>query len=557
MKKLFTLLFIAFVSTAFAQFPDIGLAASNVEAPNGTLTQVDIYVTTDNFDNMNNITGSIIWDPTVASYSTISYFGLFNPEMSLGDFDVSDADLGIITFNWWSTFTVGPNLDIGDVIFSIEFLAIGDNGSSTPVSFSNSPVDLSWFNGFGWNGTFDGEDGSITVGGLNLTGCYDPDNWISNTSNTNGSVIHTAGVITMEGDNDFTGNGVSGVDCAGTEGNVTYCISIPNDGNVTFDWDYGSAIANATSDAFGYCLNGVATQLASANPPPFGTPFGSANIAVQAGDELCFVISSESSMLPNAPIVTITEFTGPACELPSLLATINLTSAIACNGDASGALEVTTEYGTEPFTYSWDVPGVEGSNPSGLIAGTYCVTVIDAVPDTSYVCYEITEAATLLSASSNTLPDDGTGSGMALLNVSGGQSPYTITWDTDPVQNGPIAQNLSNGVYNYTIVDALGCTITGQVTIIYVGIEEITGLQQFEFYPNPANDILNLTIQFEQNKDFTIQIMNSLGQSVMDLGTSNGTHFRNDIDLSNLNAGFYYVNVDVDGFRLTKKLIVK
>jgi hypothetical protein len=477
--------------------------------------------------------------------------------MDITDFDISDADIGIITFNWWSTFTIGPNLDIGDVIFTIEFLVVGENGSSTPVSFVNSPVDLTWFNGFGWSGAFDGTDGSISVGGLNLTGCYDPVNWTTNTDNTNGSVIHTAGVITMEGDNDFTGNGVSGVDCDGTEGNVSHCITIPNDGNVTFDWDYGSDIANATSDAFGYCLNGVATQLASVNPPPFGTPFGAANIAVQAGDELCFVLSSESSMLPNAPVVTITEFTGPACELPSLIASINLTSAIACNGDATGALEVTTEYGTEPFSYSWDVPGVEGSNPSGLVAGTYCVTVIDAVPDTSYVCYEITEAATVLSVSSNTLPDDGTGSGMALLTVSGGQSPYTITWDTDPVQNGPIAQNLTNGVYSYTIVDALGCTIEGEVTIIFVGIEEITGLQQFEFYPNPANDIVNLTIQFEQNKDFSIQIMNSLGQSVMDLGTSNGTLFRDDIDLSNLNAGFYYINIDVDGFRLTKKLIVK
>ena len=557
MKNIFTLLFTVFTTIAYSQFPDIGLAASNVEAPNGTLTEVEITVTTDNFDNMNNITGSITWDATVAEYSTISYFGLSNPVMDISDFNISNVANGVITFNWWSTFTVGPNLDIGDVVFTIQFLVVGENGASTPVTFSDSPVALYWFNGFGWDGAFDGEAGSITVGGLNLTGCYDPDNWITNTENTNGSVVHTAGVITMTGDNDFTGNGVPGVDCAGTQGNVTHCVNIPNDGTVMFDWNYGSAIANSTSDAFGYCLNGIATQLATVNPPPFGTSFGTASIAVNGGDELCLVLSSESSMLPNAPVVTINEFSGPPCELPSLDASIELLTGVLCTGDATASLLVTTEYGTEPYTYSWDVPGVEGSNPSGLSAGTYCVTVIDAVPDTSIVCYEITEAATLLNASAISNPDNGTGTGMALVTVNGGQSPYTITWDTDPVQTGAIAQGLDNGVYTYTIVDALGCTIIGEVVVLFVGIEEITGLEAFSFYPNPAENVLSISIEFDQSKSFSISIMNALGQTVLESASNKGNQFNETIDISNLNSGFYFLNLDVDGYRMTKKITVK
>ena len=45
MKKLFTLIFIACISTAYSQFPDIGLGASDVEAPNGTLVQIDVFPT--------------------------------------------------------------------------------------------------------------------------------------------------------------------------------------------------------------------------------------------------------------------------------------------------------------------------------------------------------------------------------------------------------------------------------------------------------------------------------------------------------------------------------
>ena len=61
----------------------------------------------------------------------------------------------------------------------------------------------------------------------------------------------------------------------------------------------------------------MGTQLALAPPPFGGTPFGSASFEVLAGDELCFVMSSENADQPNAPIATITNFEGPACEFPA------------------------------------------------------------------------------------------------------------------------------------------------------------------------------------------------------------------------------------------------
>jgi len=351
MKNIFTLFFILFGLNAFSQTTK-NIAATDVTAPVGTLVEVEITLESDLW-NCNGFAGSITWDASVATYSSITDFGsLFNPEMDISDFNISQVASGIISWDWTPTFTIGPTLSAGDLMFTIQFQAVGADGSYTDITFSNSPEALYWNEGGLMSGTFIGDNGSITVGGLNLTGCYDPENWTTNTENTNGSVVHTAGVITMTGDNDLTGNGVAGVDCGGTQGNVTHCVNIPNDGTVTFDWNYGSAIANSTSDAFGYCLNGVATQLATVNPPPFGTSFGTKSLAVLAGDELCFVLSSESSMLPNAPVVTINEFTGPPCELPSLVASIELQSGVQCTGDANASLLVTTADGIAPYTYS-------------------------------------------------------------------------------------------------------------------------------------------------------------------------------------------------------------
>lgn len=50
-----------------------------------------------------------------------------------------------------------------------------------------------------------------------------------------------------------------------------------------------------------------------------------------------------------------------------------------------------------------------------------------------------------------------TGNGSATLTVSGSASPYTISWNTTPVQTGPTAVNLAAGNYQATITDANSC----------------------------------------------------------------------------------------------------
>jgi hypothetical protein len=563
MKKLFTLLFVLATVTAFSQpYPDIELQAGSALAPSGTITEIDVVITSDNWTNVTTTSGSIHFDETIAEYSTVTNFAtLGSTGFGISNINVANASNGIITWSWQNLISIGQSLPANTVLFTIQFNVVGNTGDTCDITFSNSPTALSWFNGFGWSGTYDGTAGQIIVGGLNLTGCYDPQYWTANTTNTNGSVTHSGGTITIVGDNDQTGNGTSGIDCEGTQGTVSYCNTIPNDGTVSFDWAYTGNIDNANSDAFGYCLNGVGTQLALPPPPFGGTPFGDESFAVSAGDELCFVMSSENASQPNAPTGTITNFSGPPCELPSLVANIVLVEPIICNGESSASIEVLCTDYTGELSYTWDVPGLEGASASELPAGTYCVTVIDEVPDTSVACITITEAP-VLSASVMANPDNGTGTGMALVTVSGGQpfptSPaYQVVWDTEPVQTGFIASGLASGTYTYTVTDALGCELQGEVTILYVGIEELTGLNTFNYYPNPAEGSFKVNIEFNEAKEFGVSIMNSVGQSVINLGTVNGNRFNETIDVSSLNAGFYFLNIDVDGQRITRKLTVK
>jgi gliding motility-associated-like protein len=55
--------------------------------------------------------------------------------------------------------------------------------------------------------------------------------------------------------------------------------------------------------------------------------------------------------------------------------------------------------------------------------------------------------------------------GSATVNVSGSAAPYTVSWNTSPVQTGATATNLAPGIYTATITEAGGCTSTAQVTV--------------------------------------------------------------------------------------------
>ena len=79
-----------------------------------------------------------------------------------------------------------------------------------------------------------------------------------------------------------------------------------------------------------------------------------------------------------------------------------------------------------------------------------------------------------------------------------------------------------------------------------VGVSEVNHNTHMTVYPNPAIDQLNITLS--QNAD--IVIYNIMGQNVMNVEGHAGA---NVINISNLNAGIYFVNAGAD----TQKFIVK
>ena len=82
-----------------------------------------------------------------------------------------------------------------------------------------------------------------------------------------------------------------------------------------------------------------------------------------------------------------------------------------------------------------------------------------------------------------------------------------------------------------------------------VGINETLIVNDFEVYPNPTTSVLNISDKKNQYKNSIIEIKNTLGQVVLTVP------FINQINLSDLSAGIYFVTFQNKENRKTIKII--
>lgn len=143
---------------------------------------------------------------------------------------------------------------------------------------------------------------------------------------------------------------------------------------------------------------------------------------------------------------------------------------LKCRGDDNGAILATPNGGVAPFTYEWtnelgEIVGNE-AQVNGLVAGTYCVEVTDAIGCSANSCFEITQPETFITTTSNVsiYPGDyniscfGACDGSIEVNVQGGVPGYTYLWnDGDGLSTEPNQSNLCAQTYNLLITDENGC----------------------------------------------------------------------------------------------------
>ena len=138
----------------------------------------------------------------------------------------------------------------------------------------------------------------------------------------------------------------------------------------------------------------------------------------------------------------------------------------SCNGDADGTASVSISGGTSPFTYLWDDASLQSTNTaSGLIAGSYSVSVTDANGCSNTAAISLTNPTAISLTSSTVDANCGNNDGSATVVVSSGDSPFTYLWNDPSNQTTASASAISSGTYKVIVTDANACQDSLDVTV--------------------------------------------------------------------------------------------
>lgn len=135
-----------------------------------------------------------------------------------------------------------------------------------------------------------------------------------------------------------------------------------------------------------------------------------------------------------------------------------------CQNPNSGAASVLASNGVEPYTYLWS-NGAATTSISGLSAGTYTVTVMDAsncaihcsviliLPGSpNLTCTNIIQPTCLNPNGGSITP-----------TITGGTMPFTYLWSNGATS--PTLSGLIGGMYSLTVTDMNGCTGSCSTTL--------------------------------------------------------------------------------------------
>ena len=150
-------------------------------------------------------------------------------------------------------------------------------------------------------------------------------------------------------------------------------------------------------------------------------------------------------------------------EPAALVIAVDSINDVSCNAGNDGFITTSTSGGTAPYSYLWNNAATTDSI-SGLIAGSYTVTVTDANGCTAAINPILQEPSVLTSSISiSDVSCNGGNDGYAIANGNGGTAPYTYAWSTGSAIDS--TGGLVIGSYTVTITDNNGCTVEDTAVI--------------------------------------------------------------------------------------------
>ena len=290
----------------------------------------------------------------------------------------------------------------------------------------------------------------------------------------------------------------TGTYCGNNDGSATLNI-LQGSGPFIYNWSNGSKNDNLTNLSKGLYSVTVAnenncfstnnfeigdrmtTTVTSVTPSTCGKTDGSAIVSVSGGVEpYAYVWSNGETqatalkLSSGAHYVNVTDASGCtsvgsvniSTDGSGPKITLKTVSHNKCYGDKSGALDVNLTGGAQPYSIQWS-NGAVTEDLTNLASGIYDVLLTDNSGCQASASFSIDQPVFLnISTVTEDASCNGT-DGKAVALAGGGAKPYNYLWSNGAA--GPVAQNLSAGIYTITLTDNNNCSVVTPVLINNTG----------------------------------------------------------------------------------------
>ena len=205
--------------------------------------------------------------------------------------------------------------------------------------------------------------------------------------------------------------------------------------------------------------------------------------------------------------------------------------------DNPGTVTATNAAGAITFRFTSD----SSVNKEGWAAHVRCLGVpMEVTAEVEHESIRIGETNTLYAS------------------ATGGSYNYTYSWSPatnldDATAQNPVFTATEAGDFTYTVTVSDG-TETASASVTFTVIDDTNvaeiGSENVSVYPNPAASVININ-GLNDFANLEIKVLNLQGQVVMIVSNSL------EINVEDIEAGVYFLNINCDGTEIIKRIVVK
>lgn len=314
-----------------------------------------------------------------------------------------------------------------------------------------------------------------------------------------------------------------------------------------------SVTATATDETYASASNGTATAVAAGGTGVFTYAWSNSSttdMVAGLAPNSYSVTASDANGCDATTTVTITAST-ITCGLS---VTATATDA-TCNGDVNGTVMATSAGAFGTATYSWSNGGSTAS-VSGLMAGTYSVTVSDSLSCTAMASVTVGEPAALfITLGVDTTICDNVGG----LTLDAGAGFASYAWSTAETTQS-VSVN-ATATYSVTATDGNGCTASDDVNVtvdVCGGVDELSNVFSVDVYPNPTKGQFVINVNSVKNTEANISIYSVEGKLVYtNTMQLNSGITSTEVELTGIATGVYHIELTTETESSIEKLIIE